>query len=351
MIKAWYNKKKLFFLKPAGTSRGVLHHKPSWFLFLADDKNPEIRGIGECSIIPGLSRETEEMVNHKIDAVCRIINRDGLEAVPGLPEYPSVAFGLETALQDLRTGGRRELFPSDFTKGVSFIRINGLIWMGSMKSMLKQVEEKLKQGFRCLKVKIGSLHPEDELQLLRSVRTRFNARELELRVDANGAYEVNAAMEILKKLAELEVHSVEQPIKPGRWEEMAGLCMHSPVPVALDEELPGKFTNEEKHALITAIRPQYLVLKPGLLGGFQQAEEYISLAKQENTGWWITSALESNIGLNAIAQWTFMLNNSLAQGLGTGKIYRHNVICPLTLKGENLSYRPSKEWKLSFAES
>jgi len=351
MIKAWYNKKKLFFLKPAGTSRGVLHHKPSWFLFLADDKNPEIRGIGECSIIPGLSREKEDMVDQKINAVCRIINRDGLAAVPGLPEYPSVAFGLETALQDLRTGGRRELFPSDFTQGISFIRINGLIWMGPMESMLKQVEEKLKQGFRCLKFKMGSLHPEDELQLLRTVRNRFNARELELRVDANGAFEVHAAMEIIKKLAELEVHSIEQPIKPGRWEEMAWLCLHSPVPVALDEELPGRVTWEEKRSLITTIRPQYLVLKPGLLGGFQQAGDYISLAKQENIGWWITSALESNIGLNAIAQWTFMQANPLAQGLGTGKIYRHNVICPLTLKGENMFYSPSKKWNLSFTAS
>jgi O-succinylbenzoate synthase len=351
MIKAWYNKKKLLLLKPAGTSRGVLHHKPSWFLFLSDDNNPEIRGIGECSIIPGLSRETEEMVDHKIDAVCRIINQDGLAAIPELPEYPSVAFGLETALLDLKTGGRRELFSSDFTKGMSFIRINGLIWMGSTASMLKQIEEKLNQGFKCLKFKIGSLHPEDELQLLRSVRTRFNAQELELRLDANGAFGINTVMEMLKKLAELEVHSIEQPIKPGQWEEMARLCMHSPVPVALDEELLGKHTWEEKRSLVSAIHPQYLIIKPGLLGGFQQAGEYISLAKQENTGWWITSALESNIGLNAIAQWTFMLGNSLAQGLGTGRIYRHNIICPLVLKGEKMFYRPSKEWNLSFAES
>jgi L-alanine-DL-glutamate epimerase-like enolase superfamily enzyme len=180
---------------------------------------------------------------------------------------------------------------------------------------------------------------------------RFNARELELRVDANGAFEVDVAMEILRKLADLEIHSIEQPIKPGQWEEMARLCMNPPVPVALDEELLGKPAYEEKRLLISRVRPQYLIIKPGLLGGFQQAGEYITIANQENIGWWVTSALESNIGLNAIAQWTFMLSSSLAQGLGTGKLYRQNIECPLTLNGEKMFYYTSKGWDLSFIES
>jgi O-succinylbenzoate synthase len=351
MIKAWYRKRTLYFLKPAGTSRGILHQKPSWFLFLADDESPEIKGIGECSLVPGLSRETEAAVDHKIDELCRVIQQGGMAMVPDLSAFPSLAFGLETALLDLANGGKRELFASDFTKGKSSIRINGLIWIGSVKSMLEQVEEKLNDGFRCLKFKIGSLQLEEELQLLRLVRSRFNAGDLEIRADANGAFETNAALEILKRLAELEIHSVEQPVRPGQWEEMARICMNSPIPIALDEELLGRPAEEEKQSLITAIRPQFLIIKPGLLGGFQQAETYIKLAKQENIGWWITSALESNIGLNAIAQWTYTLSNSLAQGLGTGKLYRDNVLCPLNLKGENMFYRPSRTWDLSFIES
>jgi len=328
-----------------------MHHKPSWYLFLIDDKTPEIKGIGECSIIPGLSMETEDAVDNKIQEICQTLNTENFNAAPEIPDYPSVAFGLESAWLDLKKGGKRELFSSAFTDGRSGIRINGLIWMGTKDYMLGQVEEKLNQGFGCLKFKMGSRNINDELHLLKSVRGRFNARELELRVDANGAFDVDFAMEIVKKLADLEVHSVEQPIKPGQWEEMERLCRNSPIPVALDEELLGEYTLEEKRSLVSGIHPQYLVLKPGLLGGFQQATEYIALAKQENIGWWITSALESNIGLNAIAQWTFTLGGSMAQGLGTGRLYRQNVACPLTLEGDKLFYRSPTGWDLSFIES
>lgn len=351
MMKAWYQKKTFHFLKPAGTSRGMLHQKPSWFLFLADGEHPDIRGIGECSLIPGLSRETEEAVDQKIGELCAILQQAGLSAVPDLTDYPSLAFGLETALLDKKTGGKRELFESDFTKGRSYIRINGLIWMGSVEFLLEQVEEKLNQGFRCLKLKIGSLHTADEIRVLHQIRSRFKAGELEIRVDANGAFEAGTVMEVLKRLAELEIHSIEQPIKPGHWEEMERICLHSPVAVALDEDLLGNPSRKDKLALISAVHPQYLVLKPGLLGGFQQAEEYISLAGKENIGWWVTSALESNIGLNAIAQWTYTLNSPLAQGLGTGMLYRDNIQCPLALDGEKMFYHPSREWNLSFIES
>ncbi|MBN2275550.1 MAG: o-succinylbenzoate synthase [Bacteroidales bacterium] len=348
MIKAWYRKKVLSFLRPAGTSRGILHNKPSWYIFLSDDRDAGISGVGECSIIPGLSMETEEMTDRKISEVCRIINREGPDGIPPLPDFPSIASGLEMARLDLKNGGKRVLFPADFTAGLSGIRINGLIWMGTAKYLVEQVEEKLLQGFTCLKFKIGSLHTEKELLLLKSIRKRFNAGALELRVDANGAFEPRFAMEVLKKLADLEVHSIEQPIKPGQYEEMAKLCMNSPVPVALDEELLWKPAAEEKKAMISHIRPQYLVLKPGLLGGIKQAEEYIILAKKAGTGWWITSALESNIGLNAIAQWTYTLGDKRAQGLGTGKLYRHNIDSPLVTEGENLFYRASLGWDLSF---
>lgn len=328
-----------------------MNQKPSWYIFLADDVIPEIKGIGECSIIPGLSLETEDMVDHQINDLCRTINQENLDVAAELPLYPSIAFGMETALLDLKTGGRRELFSTEFTDGQTCIYINGLIWMGAKKYMLKQVEEKLNQKFRCLKLKIGLQRYPDELQIIKYIRKHFHAKELELRVDANGAFDPGSVMEMLKKLADMEVHSVEQPIKPGQWEEMALLCRNSPIPVALDEELTGKPTLEQKRSLIYAIRPHYLVLKPGLLGGFQQAEEYLNLAKQNNIGYWITSALESNIGLNAIAQWTFTLGNPIAQGLGTGKLYRQNVKCPLTLEGDRMFYHASKGWDLSYIES
>jgi o-succinylbenzoate synthase len=351
MIRASFRKKILSFIRPAETARGVLTRKPSWYIFLADDEAPGIEGIGECSIIPGLSRETEEKVDRKIYEVCRVINRKGKVDCSGLAGYPSLAFGFETALTDLKTGGKKILFPSSFTEGRLFIRINGLIWMGPMDYLLKQVEEKLDQGFDCLKFKIGSLHPEEDLQLIKSVRNRFPAHKLELRVDANGAFSFNSALEIMKKLADLEVHSIEQPIKPDLWEEMALLCMNAPIPVALDEELLGKYDPEEKRLLVSRIQPQFLVLKPGLLGGFHQAMEYITLAKRKNIGWWITSALESNIGLNAISQWTFTFGSSMAQGLGTGKLYQQNISCPLSLEGDRLFFRPGEEWNLSFITS
>jgi o-succinylbenzoate synthase len=350
MIKALYRKKVLQFRNPTETSRGVLQQKPSWYVFLYDDQEPEIKGIGECSIIPGLSLETEEKVDGVLEQICCRINAGNFDFQTGLPDFPSLYFGIEMALLDLKTGGKKQLFPSAFTEGKSCIPINGLIWMGKMSYILQQIEEKINQHFSCLKLKIGALNIENELKILESVRKRFNARELELRVDANGAFEPEFAMELLKKLADLEVHSIEQPIKPGQPEAMARLCMNSPVPVALDEELSGKFTIEEKFAIIQHIHPQYLIIKPGLLGGFQEANEYVTLAREENIGWWITSALESNIGLNAIAQWTFTLGSSRFQGLGTGQLYHHNIDCPLTLEGDKLFYYPGKGWDLSFIE-
>jgi o-succinylbenzoate synthase len=351
MIQVSYRKKILTFIRPAETSRGILTQKPSWYIFLTDDQVPGAEGIGECSIIPGLSRETEDMVDQEIEKVHRNINRGGMIDPSDLAGFPSLAFGIETALMDLKTGGKRILFPSAFTEGRTSVRINGLIWMGTKGYILKQVEEKLDQGYRCLKFKIGSRHVEDDLKLLKSLRKRFSEQELELRADANGAFSFDTALEIMKKLAELAVHSIEQPIKPGRWEEMARLCQDATVPVALDEELLEKENLEEKVQLVTRIHPQFLVLKPGLLGGFRQAMAYISLAKQENIGWWITSALESNIALNAIAQWAFIHGGSMVQGLGTGKLYRQNISSPLSVEGDRLFFRNGGTWNLSFIKS
>lgn len=351
MIKANYRKKILEFRYPAETSRGVLLRKPSWYVFLFDEEAPEIRGIGECSIIPGLSRETEQNVDDMLDTYCRGINSGEADLQSEESAFPSVRFGIETALRDLKSGGKRVLFPSSFTSGNSSVSFNGLIWMGPNAYIQQQIEEKLDQGFHCLKLKIGALKIEDELQILKSIRQRFSSKELELRVDANGAFEPGFAREVINRLAELEIHSIEQPVRAGQREEMAGLCLNSPVAVALDEELLGDYTSEEKRIMIRTIRPQYLVVKPGLLGGFQKANEYISIANEEKIGWWITSALESNIGLNAIAQWTFILGNPRYQGLGTGKLYRHNIQCPLKTEGEKLFYDPHKKWNLSFIES
>jgi o-succinylbenzoate synthase len=350
MIKAFYRKKVLHFNYPARTSRGVLINKPAWFVFLYRSQIPEITGIGECSIIPGLSRETEDQAAYELDSVCRRINQGEFSFKDGLSDLPSVRFGLETAKLDLDGSGLRILYPSAFTRGETCIHINGLIWMGDTRFMEEQIEEKLNQHFTCLKLKIGDLNLEDELAILRSLRQRFRAGVLEIRLDANGAFDPEKAPEILKRLSDLQIHSVEQPIKAGNWDAMAAICKSSPVPVALDEELLNRPGFSEKQSLLEHINPQYLVLKPGLLGGFQQAGEYIKLAEMTGTGWWITSSLESNIGLNAISQWTFMQGNPMPQGLGTGKLFRQNIESPLVLEGDKLFYLPERGWDLKFIQ-
>jgi o-succinylbenzoate synthase len=351
MIQACYRKKILTFKRPTLTSRGILTEKPSWYIFLRDDTVHDVTGTGECSVIPGLSRETEEMTDRKIAELCTHINNKGITGQDDLTGFPSLQFGLETAMTDLMAGGNKVLFPSDFTRGKAYIRIHGLIWMGTLDYLHAQIEDKLKQGFICIKLKIGTGRTADELRLLKSIRNRYDAEEVELRVDANGAFEPGEAMEILKRLADLEVHSVEQPIRAGQWEEMAWLCRQAPVPVALDEELLWHHSAREKRSLLSALHPGYLVLKPGLLGGFQQAKEYMDIARELNIDWWINSAMESNIGLNAITQWTYTLGSQMVQGLGTGTLYRENVICPLTTEGDKIFYDAQQAWNTSIIES
>jgi len=264
-----------------------------------------------------------------------------------LRAWPSIRFGLETALLDLKNGGNQILFPSAFTLGEQGIPINGLIWMGTPEFMKRQIRSKIDAGFRCIKMKIGALDFETEIELLKAIRSEFSPEEITLRVDANGSFSYPAALEKLKRLSDLQIHSIEQPIEAGRWNEMAELCRQSPVPIGLDEELIGVSSRTEMQKLLETIRPAYLILKPSLHGGFSGCEKWIEQAGKFGSGWWITSALESNIGLNAIAQWTFQLNAKGEQGLGTGQLFTNNFDSPLEISGDQLWFRPEKVWNLN----
>ena len=346
MIKAIYFPYKLNFIIPGGTSRGVLKTKDTYFIKLWNDKTPEIFGIGEAALFRGLSSDDVPDYEHILEQICQNPEKWIENKELKLNHYPSILFGLETALLDLQNGGKRIIFPSDFTLGKKGIRINGLIWMGEPDFMLKQIDSKLKEGFTCLKIKIGAINFEQEYKILQEIRQSFSANQLELRVDANGAFSANEALQKLQKLAKLDIHSIEQPIKASNFDKMADLCANTPLAIALDEELIGVFESAKKQELLEKIKPQYIILKPAIIGGFCGTNEWIKIAKKQNIKWWITSALESNIGLNAIAQFTNTLNNSMPQGLGTGKVFSNNIESPLLLKGDNLFYS-SKSWNLS----
>ena len=250
------------------------------------------------------------------------------------------------AFKSLNSDTEFTLFPSGFSSGLNTIPINGLIWMGNEAFMKKQIQEKIEAGFRCIKMKIGAIDFEAELNLLKSIRKEFSEVDIELRVDANGAFNPSEALEKLKRLSDFKLHSIEQPIKQGQIEEMAVLCKKTPLPIALDEELIGVFSMTDKQNLLETIKPQFIILKPTLVGGFKGSEEWIEQANSLNIGWWITSALESNIGLNAIAQWTYTLNSKLPQGLGTGSLYTNNFDSPLTIQNGALQYDVAKSWNV-----
>jgi o-succinylbenzoate synthase len=347
-MKAQFKKRILRFKIPAGTSRGILMEKPSWYIFLSNTENPFQIGIGECSIIPGLSFDTVSLIEQKLTEICESINAGSYNFKDSFSDFPAIAFGLETALLDYKAKGSKILFASDFTRGAYGIKTNGLIWMGSLESMQAQIEKKLEKGFSCIKIKIGAINFDQEMLILRNLRRRFNSKDLIIRVDANGAFLFDEAKEILKKLADIEVHSIEQPIAASRVEEMAQLCENPPLPIGLDEALIGAYSYAEKQRLIDQIKPQYLILKPSLLGGFNESNEWINIAKSNKIGWWATSALESNIGLNAIAQWVATLNIHMHQGLGVGNLYKSNVESPLTMVGEKLFYISDKNWGFEF---
>jgi len=341
-MKATYHKHILNFKRPSGTSRGVLTTKETWYIII--EKKGK-KGIGECGILRGLSIDDRPDYEEKLQWLCAHIEDDINSLFTELKEFPSILFGLEMALQSLDCEDSFILFPSHFTEGKAGIPINGLIWMGEKLFMKEQIKEKIKQGFSCIKLKIGAIDFDAEMELLQYIRKEFSAKEIELRVDANGAFQPEDALEKLKRLSDLSLHSIEQPIRQRQCKEMAKLCKETPLPIALDEELIGVFNTSDKENLIEEIKPQYIILKPSLIGGFQGTKEWINLAKKNQIGWWITSALESNIGLNAIAQFTYLQNNSMPQGLGTGSLFTNNIESPLQVKGENLNYNPQLTWE------
>ncbi|MDP9954629.1 o-succinylbenzoate synthase [Epilithonimonas hungarica] len=321
----------LNFRRPGGTSRGVLNTKETYFIEIFEDDK---KGIGECSLFRGLSFDDDDDYEDALEWACRNINLTLGELQEELVNHPSIIFGIEQALLNLEHQGDL-YFPSDFTQGKDSIQINGLIWMGDADYMQSQIEEKLNNNFTCIKLKIGT-DWDSEKEILKSIRKKFPKDKIELRVDANGAFSPEKAKIVLQELADLEIHSIEQPIQAGNWKTMAELCENTPTPIALDEELIGVLNIESKKELLKEINPQYIILKPSLIGGFSGSDEWIALAEKNNIGWWITSALESNIGLNAIAQYTYLKQNPMPQGLGTGGLFTNNFETPLVLKGENL---------------
>jgi o-succinylbenzoate synthase len=322
---ATFEKKTYIFKQPSGTSRGVLTEKHAWFIHLFSNTFKDKVGVGECSIIPGLSPDfvSFEQYEEKLKEVCLNINHY-IEQQNELEVFPSIFFGLETALLDLKSENIGVFFDTYFTRKERGIPMNGLVWMGSKEFMLQQIEEKLEQGFTCLKMKVGAIDFQQEIEILKGIRNRFSVDEIELRVDANGAFSVNDALVKLDQLSKFHLHSIEQPIKQGQIQEMADLCSKTPLPIALDEELIGVYGIENKRQLISQIKPQFIILKPSLHGGLKGSVEWIHIADNESIPWWMTSALESNVGLNAIAQFASTFNNTLPQGLGTGGLYVQN---------------------------
>lgn len=340
-MKASYQKYILKFKNPSGTSRGVLTQKETWFIIL--EKNGK-RGIGECGILRTLSVDDRPDYEDKLQWACQHIYLGKDKLWESLIEFPSIQFGIEMAFLSLEGKTPFELFPSPFTLGEKKMDINGLVWMGEEAFMKSQIEEKLAQGFRCIKLKIGAIDFEKELGLLRFIRQHFDESVIEIRVDANGAFSSNEALHKVHQLSDYKLHSIEQPIAKNQPDMMAELCKSTPFPIALDEELIGVFSPQDKRLLLEKIKPQYIILKPSLVGGFRGSQEWITLAEELQIGWWITSALESNIGLNAIAQWTYSLRNPLPQGLGTGGLYTNNFDSPLFIDKGQIGYNPEMTW-------
>ncbi|WP_298223458.1 o-succinylbenzoate synthase [Flavobacterium sp.] len=335
-MKANYQQYILEFKRPSGTSRGVMTQKETWFIIL--EENGKI-GIGECGLLRGLSIDDRDDYEEKLAWVCQNIHLGKDKLWESLLEFPSIQFGIEMAFQSLASENPFELFPSEFTKGQKSIPINGLVWMGDEAFMKQQIEEKLADGFHCIKLKIGAIDFDKELELLHFIRQNFSPEEIEIRVDANGAFDSKEALFKLNQIAGFKLHSIEQPIAKNQHDIMSELCKTAPIPIALDEELIGVFSFQDKEMLLQKIKPQFIILKPSFIGGFRGTQEWISLAEKYNIGWWITSALESNIGLNAIAQWTYLQNNPMPQGLGTGALYTNNFDGPLTVSNGQLWYK------------
>ncbi|MEC7782823.1 MAG: o-succinylbenzoate synthase, partial [Bacteroidota bacterium] len=340
-MTASYKKFILNFKRPSGTSRGVMNAKETWFLKIEElDKV----GFGECGILRGLSIDDRPDYEETLKWVCDNIHLGEETLYERLTDFPSIQFGVEMAFRSFHAKNPFELFPSEFMQGNEGIAINGLIWMGSPEFMQEQITEKLAAGFDCIKMKIGAIDFDAEIELLQGIRDRFPKEKITLRVDANGAFAPAEALQKLERLAALDLHSIEQPIKQQQKVAMAQLCAKTPLPIALDEELIGVFGYAKQKELLQKIKPQYIILKPSLVGGFRGCDMWIQLAAEQGIGWWITSALESNIGLNAIAQYTYTKSTSIPQGLGTGALYTNNVSSPLEIKHGELWYMPENRW-------
>lgn len=333
-MKASIERYLLEFKRPAGTSRGVLNTKETFILKISDAGRV---GVGECAIFRGLSSDDVPDYEEKLNWLVDNINEDADVIENQLKDYPSIWFGYEQAILNLKNG-KNLYFPSEFTQGKASMKINGLIWMGNVDFMQEQIQDKLANGFSCIKLKIGT-DWNSEREILQEIRKKFPADKIELRVDANGGFSFEEAPKVLQELADLQIHSIEQPIKAGNISQMFELCKSTPIPIALDEELIGVNNFEDKKQLLEEIKPQFIILKPALVGGFKGSDEWIELAENLGIGWWITSALESNIGLNAISQFTFTKNSKMPQGLGTGSLFTNNFESHLDLQGESLFFK------------
>ena len=328
----------LHFKQPAGTSRGVYTTRQSWFITITSPDAPDRKGMGECAPLPDLSCDAIPEYERILTSICNMFALTGKLSHDMLRPYPSMLFGLETALLSFERGGD-QLFDTPFARGEEGIPINGLVWMGNYDEMLARLESKMKEGFRCVKLKIGAIDFDKELDLIRHIRSAFTKEQIELRVDANGGFTPDDAMNRLEQLAKYDIHSIEQPIRQHQWPDMAQLCKNTPLPIALDEELIGVNIVSMKEYLLDTIRPQYIILKPSLHGGMTGSREWIRMAKERGIGSWITSALESNVGLNAIAQFASDVYGpaiTMPQGLGTGMLFTDNIPMPLEIKGDQL---------------
>jgi len=349
-------KHRLNFKFKAGTSRGTMTCKDSWFLKLYNSQNSDFFGLGECGplmrLSPDLNSNLQEAISQLVKSVSEIENLN-LEIIKKIipNAFPALRFALETAIHDLNNGGKRVIFQNEFVQSKLAIPINGLVWMGDKQLMLDRIKLKIKEGFDCIKIKIGAINLEDELALLKYIRSEFSSDRITIRLDANGAFNSEEALLILDRLSQYDIHSIEQPIEAGNWKDMERICNLSPIPIALDEELIGISGTDLKMQLLESLNPSYIILKPTLIGGLQQCEEWIGMANDLEIGWWLTSALESNIGLNAIAQFAANYSIDIPQGLGTGQLYHNNIASPLQIKNGMLIYQEDKEWELSHLKS
>lgn len=351
-MKISYKKHILQFKFEAGTSRGVLNTHTVYYVKIHDPENPALFGLGECAPLKGLSidylPDFEQILSEICSKLSSLKQLDFSHFFEIIPEtLPSIRFGFETALFDYKNGGKRQIFQNDFSQKNAPIEINGLIWMGDKALMLRRINEKINGGYKTLKLKIGAINFKEECELLDNIRSNFSEKDLTIRVDANGAFLPKDAMKKLEILSKYDIHSIEQPIAANQKNEMQQIIKNSPIPIALDEELIGVFSNK-KQELLEQLKPHFIILKPTLLGGLSATKEWIEIAENQEIGWWITSALESNIGLNAIAQFTAEFDNKLPQGLGTGQLYLNNIESPLEIKNGRLYFNQNMDWNLAF---